>query len=813
MDPSSIGIDDERSRPANTEQAVELFLARRRAGERTDPAAFAAEHPEHEPELSAALAALLAFERVTAPDPPLDAALPDRISGFRVVREIGHGGMGVVLEAIEERLNRRVALKVLQPELVASPYARSRFRREAELAARIDHSGIAMVYGAGMEDERPWIAMRFVDGDTLARRITEARENGAPCVRLSSARTSERDAALLIASLIARVARALHAAHELGVVHRDIKPSNVIVQPDGSPVLLDFGLAIAEEPDGRSLTRTGEAPGTPAYLAPETINGEIVRPDVQSDVYALGVTLYECLTLRRPFEAPTRVALYRSILSDAAPDPRALNRAVSRDLAVVVAAAMERERGRRYRTALALAEDLEACAHGRPIAARAVPWHGRLVRWIRREPRQAALAGLLGASAIGLTLFGGVFWANRSVVRAAEMHAREVEREHALSRGFLALQSDFDGAEAAFGRALELDRSSLEALAGRVLVRLRYGKAHEARTLLDSAPSTLGFDALRASWANTRIDQDRVALTTPNTSALDFFLIGVALELEADRQNLSTRAAVSARAAAMLNEAVVCAPTPRSFMHVERATAAAEAGDESMARSASRALLALWPDSYDEVFAAGRALGEVDPRAARPIFERASRIDSREPGALQALGIVNMNLGDLEEAERCCWLALDRGRDVEMYNVLGAVCMMRGCPDDGLRTFADAIVANSKSERSWLNFGLALVDTGKPREAVPVLEHVLDLDPTNAQAHTNLGLALSRAEDPEGARRHLEQALALAPDAASAYARLARVLATLGNQRDALDVVAAGLALKPKDAGLLQLREDLGARH
>jgi Flp pilus assembly protein TadD len=232
-----------------------------------------------------------------------------------------------------------------------------------------------------------------------------------------------------------------------------------------------------------------------------------------------------------------------------------------------------------------------------------------------------------------------------------------------------------------------------------------------------------------------------------------------------------------------------------------------------MARSASRALLALWPDSYDEVFAAGRALGEVDPRAARPIFERASRIDSREPGALQALGIVNMNLGDLEEAERCCWLALDRGRDVEMYNVLGAVCMMRGCPDDGLRTFADAIVANSKSERSWLNFGLALVDTGKPREAVPVLEHVLDLDPTNAQAHTNLGLALSRAEDPEGARRHLEQALALAPDAASAYARLARVLATLGNQRDALDVVAAGLALKPKDAGLLQLREDLGARH
>ena len=114
--------------------------------------------------------------------------------------------------------------------------------------------------------------------------------------------------------MIAKVARALNSAHEQGIVHRDIKPSNVIVQPDGSPVLLDFGLAIEEEPDGRSLTRTGEAPGTPAYLAPETVNGEVVRPDAQSDVYALGVTLYECLTGRVPFENASMIALFHQIL-------------------------------------------------------------------------------------------------------------------------------------------------------------------------------------------------------------------------------------------------------------------------------------------------------------------------------------------------------------------------------------------------------------------------------------------------------------------------------------------------------------------
>jgi formylglycine-generating enzyme required for sulfatase activity len=406
--------------PSSVEEAFELFLERRRRGELLDPAAFAAQYPELGPLLPEALEALVAIE-LAAGSEVMPGLLPDRVGTFRIVREIGRGGMGVVLEAVEEPLGRRVALKVLPPELLSSPQARARFRREAELAARVDHSGIATVYGAGVEADQPWIAMRYVEGRTLSRSIAEARKEGSACVRLAPEGTSEREAALAVARLCAKVARALQAAHEHGVVHRDVKPSNIMVAPDGTPVLLDFGLAIAETQDGRSLTRTGHTAGTPAYLPPETVGGEVARPDAQGDVYSLGVAMYECLALRRPFEAPTHAALYRAILSAAPADLRRSNRAVPRDLAVVVATAMERDRARRYRSAAALADDLEACVAGRPIAARPVPPLGRALRWVRREPRLA-----LATAAAILIAIGGLAWV--SIVQSAD--ARDIARKN-----------------------------------------------------------------------------------------------------------------------------------------------------------------------------------------------------------------------------------------------------------------------------------------------------------------------------------------------------------------------------------------------
>jgi serine/threonine protein kinase len=286
-----------------------------------------------------------------------------------------------------------------------------------------------------------------------------------------------------VAICLAKVAHALHSAHEQGVVHRDVKPSNIIVANDGTPVLLDFGLALPEESDGHSLTRTGETAGTPAYIAPEQLSGERTRPDAQRDVYALGVTLYECLALRRPFDGPTPVALYRAIALGSTTSVRVVNRRVSRDLAVIVATAMERDRARRYATAAAMARDLEACVAGRPIAARPAPLAGKIMRWARREPRQALLVALLFVSTLALASFGGTWWASRDEVHAAESAARELARDQELWEGYDRLQDDAKIADAHFRKSLELDPQSLEAVAGPSL-RERVGRRSRARTRL-----------------------------------------------------------------------------------------------------------------------------------------------------------------------------------------------------------------------------------------------------------------------------------------------------------------------------------------
>ncbi len=440
-----------RPEPNSAEEALEIFLARRRSGENIDPSTFAAHYPHFDPELSAALAALLALDRARTLGGIDEIDLPARIGPYRIVREIGRGGMGVVLEAIEEPLGRRVALKILPAQLLDSTQARARFRREAELAARLDHSGIATIFGTGVEADRPWIAMRFVEGLTLARTIADARDGHASCARLPRTRTSGTDAVDAVVECIAKVARALQAAHEQGVVHRDVKPSNIIVGADGNPVLLDFGLAIPEVSEGQTLTRTGDTAGTPAYIAPEIVGGERARPDAQSDIYALGVSLYECLTLRRPFDAPTPAALYHAVLSDQPSDVRALNHAVGRDLAVVVATSIERDPKRRYATAAALAADLERYLRREPVLARPPSAAYRLRKFAQRN-KVGVGAGVLIVLLLVTGLIASIVARNHALAlkeraetaeSAANQRARELALELDSKREMLELQSSW----------------------------------------------------------------------------------------------------------------------------------------------------------------------------------------------------------------------------------------------------------------------------------------------------------------------------------------------------------------------------------
>ncbi len=353
-------------------------------------------------------------------------ATPAELGGFRLLRRLGGGGMGVVWLADQTSLGRQVALKLMRPGFHRDAKTRERFRREVSAISKLDHPNVCTVYEAGEIDGQPYLAMRYVAGENLAR-VLEARRSKQPSGKTKGS-SSARDLAGDLA-LVEKLARALHAAHEAGVVHRDVKPGNVLIDGDGEPVIVDFGLARAEGNGEEHLTISGEAVGTPAYMAPEQVSGRAI--DRRTDVYALAVTLYECLTLRTPFQAESRDGLYRQIVAKPPPDPRRWNRAIGRELGAVIGKALEKEPRRRFATALELAEELRRIRCHEPIRTRAP---GSLVctwRWCQRNPAATTvLATVSVALLVTLWLLAGRTRAQRQLRALAWLgEARSVSGE------------------------------------------------------------------------------------------------------------------------------------------------------------------------------------------------------------------------------------------------------------------------------------------------------------------------------------------------------------------------------------------------
>ncbi|MCY2959238.1 MAG: protein kinase [Planctomycetota bacterium] len=342
--------------------------------------------------------------------------LREHIGPYKVLAVLGRGGQGVVYRALDPRLDRTVALKVLTiPVASVSQGRRTRFRREAEILARLDHPGICTVLDADLDAESPYIAMRFVEGETLAAALIRVREESERKVTPSTRGDSATSASRLLAprralelaetlSFFERAARGLHAAHEAGVVHRDVKPGNIMVSTDGAPVVLDFGLARDDGEDSAQLTRSDEVFGTPAYISPEQLeSGRNV--DRRTDVYSLGVVLYECLTLVRPFQGDSNAALGEAIRHAPMPPPRKLNPNLPPDLVVVLETALEKDVERRYPTALEFAEELRRVREYEPILARPAGPLLRLRRWGQRNPVIATgTIGSIVALSIALTI-------------------------------------------------------------------------------------------------------------------------------------------------------------------------------------------------------------------------------------------------------------------------------------------------------------------------------------------------------------------------------------------------------------------------
>jgi tetratricopeptide (TPR) repeat protein len=410
--------------------------------------------------------------RETAPAAGGAIARPIAAPGHEVLGELGRGGMGVVYRARHVRLGRVVALKMVRAGALAGEAELARFRAEAEAVARLQHPNIVQVYEVGEDQGLPYFSLEFCPGGSLAARL-----NGTPVPAAAAAQVAET------------LARAMHVAHEAGVVHRDLKPANVLLVPSDrpeavalggaaaerfEPKVTDFGLAKRLDVEGASLTQSGAVVGTPSYMAPEQAAGKNREIGPAVDGYALGAILYECLTGRPPFRAATPVETLLQVLGEEPVPPGRLNAGVPPDLETICLKCLAKEPARRYGSALDLAEDLRRFRQGEPIRARPVGRLERAGRWARRNP---VAAGSLAAVVLALTAgtavsTGFAVQAARQAGQARDSEARALTARADLERANADLTAERDRTRAALeaeAKRRRQARAALDALTGQVV--------------------------------------------------------------------------------------------------------------------------------------------------------------------------------------------------------------------------------------------------------------------------------------------------------------------------------------------------------
>ena len=406
---------------------------------------------------------------------------PATIGRFEIRRELGRGGHGVVFLAFDPILKRDVALKVPRPEVLHGVEMRLRFRREAQAAARLQHTNLVPLYDAGEIGPVCYLVSEYCPGPTLSEWL-----------RGQTIPVSPADAARVIAPL----ADAVGYMHAHGVLHRDIKPGNVILQfpvgesEDGAapnaeichltsavPRITDFGLARFSE-DATLHTRTGAVLGTPGYMAPEQAAGEGTEIGPSTDVYALGVMLYELLIGRPPFQGMTDLETLRQVTSAAPTPPRRIRNDVPRDLDTIVLKCLEKEPRRRYRTACELADELRLFLEGAPIRSRPVGFVGRAVRWRRRRPAAAALIAITAAAMAALVVM--------TLVRNRELSAYNANLERLNGRLASAAQEAREHQQIAESHALRASEGLYAAQISQAALAAREGDMQELATLLDA---------------------------------------------------------------------------------------------------------------------------------------------------------------------------------------------------------------------------------------------------------------------------------------------------------------------------------------
>jgi len=806
---------------ASVDTIIAELVAQRLEGKTPDIEAVAAAHPDKADELRARFADLeklaALWQQMSVGGRATDRFVPLQIGTelgeFEVIREIGRGGMGRVYLARQKSLGRTVALKVISHLGGVSPTTRQRFLREAQALASLSHPNIVPVFGAGETEDALYIAMEFVDGLSLADllevvrhrpshqtateawQLTLAAERGSAGtaeraeISDSGARRLDTRYVRTCCQMAASVARALHVAHEKGVVHRDVKPFNIIVDRVGTPRLLDFGLASVETQP--HVTVSGEFFGTPHYVAPEQARGEHDRIDRRADVYSLGATLYECLTLATPFSGKSTPEILSQVVKGEPQRVRKLNPSLPKDLETIVGKAMESASAARYATAADFADDLDRFLDGRPVLARRAHLVTRVAKRIRRRPVHAALAVLLVlCTAVGIALF--LHW--HAVAKHAEYERLMDEGYVLLHRAMVGVRPTWLPEEIArrrqaatnrFTRAIEIEPRSFQAhmQRARLLAQTPEGvprAIEDAQTAARIRPEATS-PRLLARLLTQRVPPESLQQTEAGDepsldtargyNGEDSFFLG---ELAFD---------AGAKQAAYRHYSECLAQNPDSYWALLHRAVTGEEGpagekerilrDLTAAQSVrpdlpfAHVALARWrmldvtfTPSGIQASSADRAVGcEV-----AGLLEKAISLAPDEVVFYQKLASVYSSLRDWPAATAAAKTAISLDPSGYSNARLAKIHALSGDGELVSEQVVKAVTRALERPQSAHAVASALQEIGQSPEALACYRAALIADPDSAHLHARIAYLLYRMGEFPEALRHYESAISLNPD-------------------------------------------------
>jgi serine/threonine-protein kinase len=745
------------------------------------------------------------------------------IPGYEILGVLGRGGMGVVYRARQVELDREVALKMILAGGHAGPEERARFRSEALAIARLRHPHVVQIHEVGEHNGLPYFSLELMDAGSLAQRL-----GGKPLPAQPAAQ------------LVETLARAVHTAHQQGILHRDLKPGNVLLTADGTPKIADFGLA--KRLQGASgQTPAGAILGTPNYMAPEQAVGDNRPIGPAADVYALGAILYELLTGRPPFNAATPLDTIMLVVNQEPLPPRRPQPSVPRDLENICLKCLEKEPAKRYATALELAEDLGRFRAGEPIRAHPVGRMRRLAKWARRRPAAAALGG------VGLVLIfgagaGATWWAvaraalradteqamNRALGQAEQLRdqARQMAAEEpvGVAAALAVWKQGVAAAEQAEGiGAAGLAGDETAGRAARLLHELRAGTEGAGRDLARARKETKFLADLdnarlaRSRWKGRSFDAAAGAKRYGQAFAdygLDVLGRPPAAAARAVRR---LRPTIRLALVVALDDWAICERRPKAQEHLR---AVADGADDDPWRRRLRAASDL--PALKRLAAEARCLA-LPPASLELLAVRLKHRGARAEAVSLLREVqgrypndfwINFNLGNalwlpglrsaanLDEAITYRRIAVAlRPDNAAARTNLGTALRAKGDLAGAIREHRQAIALEPQLVNAHNNLGNALMATGDRAGAIKAFRRAIELDPQHASAHSNLGNVLRAAGDVPGAIREYRRAIELDPKYPNPHNGLATVFHAKGDWTGAIREYRRAIELDPEVAG------------